>query len=78
VALDWRDVTCATLFEVQVRRDSTRGTLVDNPKALAASQYTTIALTAGRTYYWAVRACNAIGCSSWTSYRRFKVSSSAK
>jgi hypothetical protein len=78
VALDWRDVTCATLFEVQVRRDSTRGTLVDNPKALAASQYTTVALTAGRTYYWAVRACNAIGCSAWTSYRRFKVSSSAK
>jgi hypothetical protein len=63
---------------VQVRRDSTGGTLVDNPKALTTSQYTTVALTAGRTYYWAVRACNAIGCSAWTSYRRFKVSSTAK
>ncbi len=78
VTLDWTDVSCATRYEVMVRQGSTTGTIVDHPTAVTSSQYTTIALTAGKTFYWRVRAWDAKGASAWTGYRSFKVSATAR
>lgn len=78
VWLDWSDAKCATRYEVQVRQGSTSGVVVDNPRNLIVSQYTTKALTVNRSFFWRARACNARGCSAWSVYWGFKVNSTAK
>jgi hypothetical protein len=77
VALDWSDANPATRYEVQVRRGSTIGIVVNRQNNLTTSQYTTPALKPGKNYYWRVRACNAQLCSGWTAYWYFKVNASA-
>lgn len=77
VLLDWTDVNCATRYMVIVKRGSPLGKVVERQRKLTQSQYTTLALKRNRTYFWRVRACNKIGCSSWTIYRKFTVSPNA-
>ncbi len=77
VPLDWQDLSCATSYEVQVRQGSTSGTVVDHPINLAGSQYTTVSLTPGKTYYWRVRGADALGAGPWTAYWHFTVSTNA-
>ncbi len=77
VMLDWTNVKCATSYDVQIRRGSTTGTVVAQPTGLTVSKYTTNPLTPGKTFYWRVRAKNALGASSWTGYWHFRVSSTA-
>jgi hypothetical protein len=36
-----------------------------------------VSLTPGKKYYWRVRACDAIGCGTWSDWWWFKVSSTA-
>lgn len=74
--LDWF-AKCSRTFEVLIRTDSSTGAIVDHPNNVPMSQYWTIPLTPGKTYFWTVRACNAKGCSPWMAYRSFKVSTSA-
>jgi CARDB len=78
VVLDWSDVNCATGYDVLARIGSATGKVVGIRTGLPVSQYTTPNLVAGKTFYWQVRACDAIGCSPWTSYWHFKVSATAK
>ncbi len=69
VRLDWQDELCTTRFVVVVRQDSQKGIKVDG-KRVTASEYTTKPLVKGKTYYWRIKACNAIGCttSDWWSF----------
>jgi len=75
VPFDWTDVACATRYGIQVRQDSTKGKIADQNQNLLTSQYTTKSLIPGKTYYWRVQACNAAGCSGWTTWWKFEVSS---
>ncbi len=77
VPLNWRDVVCATRYEVIVRRGSEQGTLVDSQTNLAQSAYTTKTLKRNKTYYWGARACNGNDCGAWSPNRRFVVSATA-
>ncbi|MBI4675764.1 MAG: fibronectin type III domain-containing protein [Chloroflexi bacterium] len=62
VALDWNDVACADNYKIIVK-DAVTGKKVES-KTVFASNHKTKALTAGRTYKWQVKACNALGCSA--------------
>lgn len=63
LALDWRDMRCATSYKVVVRRGSNSGKVVDRASDLGESKYVTDALTVNRTYYWKVSACRDQECS---------------
>lgn len=71
VPLDWNDVACVKKYRVLVKRDATNGPVADKKGGLQVSQHTTKTLTTG-TYYWRVRACNAIGCKP-SEWRMFSV-----
>ena len=73
VMLKWQTVTCATSYRVMVRQGSINGTVVDKAMGLTKSQHETIALKPGKTYYWQVRACSAVGCSAWSKAQSFRV-----
>lgn len=68
--LDWTDSPGATYYQVQMRKGSTTGPLVDSAKP-TSSTYTTKTLAAA-LYYWRAGACNTIGC-KWTGWWTFKV-----
>jgi hypothetical protein len=59
--LDWSNATCATTYKLKLKQDSTSGSNVDHAK-VTVSQYQTIKLAKGHTYFWIVKACDAIGC----------------
>jgi len=69
--LDWAGPDCATSFKVQVRKGSTTGTTVFSKSVFPASQAKSVALTHAKTYFWRVKACNAIGCfvGDWSSFK---------
>lgn len=71
VLLDWTDATCDTKFSLILRQDSKRGPKIAKPSNLSGSQYKTPLLTSGKTYFWRVTACNAIGCtkSDWWNFK---------
>jgi hypothetical protein len=73
VPLDWTDVGCATEYHLVVKRGSTSGQTVDNVRHLTFSQHTTPPLTRGKSYYWHVKACDAVGCSAWTAWSKFTI-----
>lgn len=70
-ALDWADTTCATSYNVVVRRTSPRRATVYQRSGLTTSQTTTPSLSAG-TYRWSIAACNSFGCSR-TVVRQFTI-----
>ncbi|MBI4674429.1 MAG: hypothetical protein HY741_22525 [Chloroflexi bacterium] len=76
VSLDWEDASCATRYNVVVRLDSKKGDAVVKDKA-NASQFLTKALEAGKTYYWQIKACNAVGCTA-SPWWNFQVNKKAK
>ncbi len=70
VALDWSDVSGATLYQVQVDNNSDfSSTAVDQQPA--TSTYSASGLTASTLYYWRVRAQNSCGWGSWSASRTF-------
>jgi hypothetical protein len=73
VVLDWNDVACADTYKVVVK-DIATGKRADRA-TVSASNHKTKALTAGKTYKWQVKACNAIGCTA--ASRTFTVKASA-
>ncbi len=77
VPLDWNDAACARRYQVVVHVGSTSGAIVEINSSLTTSNYTTKSLTPGKTYFWHVHACNPVGCSNYSAWRKFIVSSSA-
>ncbi|MGB8646212.1 MAG: hypothetical protein WCF84_13320 [Anaerolineae bacterium] len=75
--LRWNTATCAARYEVQVRQGTASGPLVAQPKNLTSAQFAPAGLTAGKSYYWRVRACNAAGCGAWSGWWRFSVATGA-
>lgn len=64
--IDWADTTCATSYNVIVRRSLRRRSIAYQKTGLATSQDVVATLPRG-TYYWSVAACNSWGCQSSTS-----------
>jgi hypothetical protein len=73
IPLVWDAVSCATRYQVQVKRGSATGVIVDSQTNLASPNYTTKTLKRNRTYYWNARACNGNECSAWSKTRSFKI-----
>lgn len=71
VLLDWADTNCALDYEVEVRALWPTGPVVVE-RTVVASQYATKKLAKGRTYFWLIRACNGVGCTS-SAQRAFKI-----
>lgn len=70
VTLKWQSVECATHYRVVVRRNSEKGPVVVNERAVTGIKFKTDTLERGKTYYWQARACSANGCkkSPWESF----------
>ncbi|MBZ0089032.1 MAG: hypothetical protein K8H90_01505, partial [Thermoanaerobaculia bacterium] len=69
VALDWSSSSGATYYDLGVRDMATNQLVVDTQ--VSSSAYTAN-LSPGKPYRWNVAACNASGCSAFTSYRYFQ------
>lgn len=74
VFLNWKDVACATRYEISVRRNSLVGRIVDSQTNLTPSEYTTVTLRRNKTHYWSVRACRGEECGAWSDARSFFIS----
>ena len=61
VTIDWADTTCATSYNVLVRRLLTSTSGVYQKAGLTKSQ-DVIPTLPKRSYYWSVSACNKFGC----------------
>ncbi len=72
VLLDWSDSTFGAYYQVELRRTSIDGVVIMNVTPLE-SQIKTGTLQRGFDYLWRVRACNDLGCSDWTPFRKFTV-----
>jgi len=70
--LDWSDSQEAITYKVQLRRGSTTGPLLLDTTA-TVSQLTTPTLGRWTRYYWRVAACNALSCTDYTTWWKFKV-----
>jgi hypothetical protein len=72
VTLDWDDTSCATFYNLTVRKDTSSGAVMDSPTQLSASRYVTVSLANTGPYVWRVEACNSLGCvaSSWGKFVR--------
>lgn len=71
VTLSWGAVTNATSYQVQVSKNSNCSSpIIDAPES--STSYTTSQLD-NNTYYWQVKAKNAIGWSGWSSIWKFTV-----
>lgn len=64
VQLSWSAVSGATSYSLGVRDMTTNLLVVDTTTSSAAYN---VVLSPGRRYRWNVAACNAAGCSSFTS-----------
>lgn len=73
VLLDWYGTDCAKHYEVVVKKDSPDGRVVDGSEDLHVTRFRTERLLRGKTYYWSLRACGDVGCSTWTRYRHFTI-----
>jgi hypothetical protein len=73
ITLQWRNTACATQYKLKVRQDSTTGAVVVDETNILQSQYTLNTLPNSHTYYWHVRACDAVGCSDWSEWWSFSV-----
>ena len=68
--LDWKNSSGAIAYDLELRRDSTHGTLIANPH-LNVSEFKPATALAKKQYYWRVRACNAERCSNWSAWWNF-------
>ena len=72
VKLDWNDVMGATLYNVIVKADTTKGQTVLQ-KQLNKSTVKTPTLQKGKTYYWRAQGCTQYGCGKWSKWWSFTV-----
>lgn len=73
VLLDWTNVKCALRYELEVRVDSTEGTILSHQLGLNKSQYNIKSLKRGTAYFWRARACDVAGCGKWMPYWVFGI-----
>ena len=82
VTLGWDNSTplsCIVRYEIVLKQDSTQSSVFEKNKNVSSREYTTKRLLVpGKTYYWRVRACNAIGCGKWSGWWRFTVAKNAQ
>lgn len=72
VRLDWSDAPTATTYQVVVRLNNSRGTVVKKATVIK-SVYMLKDLELGQRYVWRVKACNSAKvCSDWTPWWKFK------
>jgi hypothetical protein len=69
--LVWSTVSGATAYHVQVSTSSTFTSIFSQDSTLTADSMTLSGLALRATYYWRVRAKNAVGVSGWTVAWRF-------
>ena len=72
VKLVWNLVPCALTFNIKIV-DVATGQVVQKKNGWQPIEFTTKALTRGKTYAWQVSACNAIGCGRFSKPRLFTV-----
>lgn len=72
VSLDWRDAGCATYYKIQVRLGSKKGAIKSENANLPTSDFITIPLARGKTYFWKAWACNDNGCKN-SGWRNFQI-----
>jgi CSLREA domain-containing protein len=72
VTLGWSTVPCIQGYLVQIRRGSSRGTVVQSVFGLQTPSMVTTRLARGYTYYWRVIAIGDRG-STTSGWRRFRV-----
>lgn len=78
VTLKWNTAACATAYEIVIRRGKPDGRIVEEAKGLTVTQFKTIPLAAGKTYYWHVRACNGVVCGKWSARQSFSLQGETK
>ncbi len=71
VRLDWTEIAWVARYQVELYKDKPTGALIANKQAIE-SKLKTPRLKNGK-YVWRVRACNDLGCSDWTPFRKFTV-----
>jgi hypothetical protein len=69
--LIWNKSATATSYHVQVSSDSGFASLFTSDSLLTDTTKSVTGLTKGATYYWRVRAKNAVGVSVWSGRRNF-------
>jgi hypothetical protein len=73
IHFDWQDSHCTTFYRLRVKRHSKHGDIVIKENHLPESQADeNIVPARDDIYYWRVRACNALGCSKWSPYSKFR------
>ena len=77
--LNWADVTGATYYKLQLRKNNKKAKLVKKFKNVAASKKTLKKskkyLKVGKKYKYRTKACNSGGCSAWSKYKAFETKS---
>jgi hypothetical protein len=71
LTLTWNKIAIASSYFVQVASDTGFGTVVALDSALTDTVKSVSGLANGVTYYWRVRAKNAVGVSPWSGRRSF-------
>lgn len=71
IVLDWTDSTGAAYYQIEVHQTTATGKIILSAKP-TVSTFAITSLKAG-VYYWRVQACNAVGCSAWTTLWYFKI-----
>lgn len=71
VKLKWSAAERVSHYQVIVRMDSAKGTKVVTKK-LTARKFVTPVLESGHWYYWSIKACSKVGCTS-SPWQRFRI-----
>jgi hypothetical protein len=74
VTISWSAVSGATEFDFGIRDTTTNQFIVDTQ---TSGRSYTVPIERGKTYRWNVRACNAAGCSAFTSPLFFQTEGAA-
>jgi hypothetical protein len=71
LALVWNKIAIAASYFIQIAPDTGFGTTIASDSTLTDTTKPVTGLSNGITYYWRVRAKNAVGASPWSARRRF-------
>jgi hypothetical protein len=73
LTLTWNKIAIAASYYFQVASDTAFATIVASDSTLTDTAKTLSSLLNGTTYYWRVRAKNAVGVSPWSAKRSFTI-----
>lgn len=75
--LRWNISNGATQYNVEVYKNRKSGKAFDKA-TVSATKYKTKKLIVGKKYFWRVQACNDNGCSVWSAWRWFTVTTTGE